>query len=181
MNIYRKKWINHYGEIPKDENGLTYEIHHIDGNRSNNDISNLIALSLKEHYLIHYNQGDYYAAFMISKKMKLTKQELNELKVRLKHPKSEKHKQNMSKAKKGKIFLDSHKNNLKKKKNILTCNVCGITGGANSIKRFHMENCGKYYEMKKEKCPHCGKESTKNALIRWHYDNCKQYKIPKNK
>lgn len=173
MNQYRKIWINHYGEIPKDENGLTYEIHHIDGNRKNNDISNLVAVSLKEHYLIHYNQKDYYAAFMISRKMKLSDVELSELKIRLKMPKSKRHKENMSKAKKGKIFLDSHKCNLKKKKEQLTCNNCGLIGGANSIKRFHMNNCGKYYEMKKEKCPHCGKESTKNALVRWHYDNCK--------
>lgn len=173
MNIYRKIWINHYGEIPVDENGLTYEIHHIDGNRKNNDISNLIAVSLKEHYLIHYNQKDYYAAFMISRKMKLSDVELSELKIRLKMPKSKKHKENMSIAKIGKIFKHSHKNNLKKTKKLLTCPKCGITGGSNSIKRFHFDNCGKPYIMKKEKCPYCGIESTKNALIRWHFDNCK--------
>lgn len=151
MNIYRKIWIEHYGEIPKDENGITYEIHHIDGNRKNNDISNLKAVSLKEHYLIHYSQKDYYAAFMISRKMKLSKLELNELKIRLKQPKTEEHKLNMSIAKKGKIFIESHKQNLKKPKKELTCPKCGLTGGSNAIKRFHFDNCGKPYIFKRNK------------------------------
>lgn len=173
MNIYRKIWIDHYGEIPLDENGITYEIHHIDGNRKNNDISNLKAVSIKEHYLIHYLQKDYYAAFMINRKLKLNKKELNELKIRLKQPKSKIHKENMSKAKKGKIFINSHKCNLRKPKQILTCPICNMTGGSNSMKRFHFENCGKPYLMKKEKCPYCGIESNKNILKRWHFDNCK--------
>ena len=41
MNKYRKIWESYYGPIPKDENGISYEIHHIDGNRDNNDINNL--------------------------------------------------------------------------------------------------------------------------------------------
>lgn len=39
-NKYRKIWIEHFGEIPKDEYGITYEIHHKDRDRSNNDITN---------------------------------------------------------------------------------------------------------------------------------------------
>lgn len=38
------------------------DIHHIDGNRANNDITNLIALNLEEHYTIHLEQGDLGAA-----------------------------------------------------------------------------------------------------------------------
>ena len=70
MNVnYRQIWKNHYGPIPKDENGVSYQIHHIDGNRSNNDLSNLMCVSIKEHYEIHLNQGDFAAAHVIKTKM----------------------------------------------------------------------------------------------------------------
>jgi len=53
---YRKIWSKIYGEIPKDELGRSYEIHHIDGNRNNNSIENLTCVSIKEHYEIHKKQ-----------------------------------------------------------------------------------------------------------------------------
>ena len=62
MINYRQIWKNHYGPIPKDENGISYQIHHIDGNRSNNDINNLMCVSIKEHYEIHLRQRDFAAA-----------------------------------------------------------------------------------------------------------------------
>ncbi len=68
---YRKIWKKHFGEIPIDENGRSYEIHHIDGNTKNNNISNLMCISIQEHYNIHYNQGDYGAAFRIAQRLKL--------------------------------------------------------------------------------------------------------------
>lgn len=36
-------------------------IHHIDGNKFNNDISNLLCCTSEEHYLIHLKQGDTVA------------------------------------------------------------------------------------------------------------------------
>lgn len=53
---YRKLWVKLKGEIPKDEFGRSYEIHHIDGNRKNNTIENLICVSIEEHYEIHKQQ-----------------------------------------------------------------------------------------------------------------------------
>jgi len=53
---YRKLWEQTYGVIPKDKYGRTYDIHHIDGNRNNNSITNLICLSLEDHYKIHLKQ-----------------------------------------------------------------------------------------------------------------------------
>lgn len=53
---YRKIWEQVHGQIPKDEQGRTYDIHHIDGNRKNNSIENLICLSLEDHYKIHLKQ-----------------------------------------------------------------------------------------------------------------------------
>ena len=84
VNIYtktnfRKIYKDHHGSIPKDENGRTYEIHHIDGNRNNNNISNLIALSIQEHYDIHYAQGDWGACFKIAKRLELSPEIKSEL------------------------------------------------------------------------------------------------------
>lgn len=67
---HRHVWIKHYGSIPYDENGQTYEIHHIDGNKDNNDISNLLCLSIREHSQIHFNKGEYAAAYAILKRSK---------------------------------------------------------------------------------------------------------------
>jgi hypothetical protein len=52
---YRKIWENHNGKIPVDERGVTYDIHHLDGNRKNNNISNLVCVSIDDHYKIHLN------------------------------------------------------------------------------------------------------------------------------
>lgn len=53
---YRKLWESTYGDIPKDDKGRSYEIHHKDGNRNNNELSNLMCVSLDEHYEIHSRQ-----------------------------------------------------------------------------------------------------------------------------
>lgn len=76
---YRKIYTDHYGPIPLDENGCPYDVHHIDGNYTNNHPSNLIALSRKEHYEVHYKQGDYFAAWLIAKDINKTKEEMSVL------------------------------------------------------------------------------------------------------
>lgn len=45
------------------------EIHHIDGDRTNNDPSNLLAVSIEEHLDIHYNQEDWGAVQAIKMRM----------------------------------------------------------------------------------------------------------------
>ena len=66
---YRRIYERHHGPIPKDELGRSYEIHHKDGNHSNNAIDNLQMVTIQEHFDIHYAQGDYTAASMIAKRM----------------------------------------------------------------------------------------------------------------
>ena len=55
------------------------EIHHIDGNHDNNDLTNLMAVTIKEHFEIHKSQGDYAAAFRISQRMNVSKEEKSRL------------------------------------------------------------------------------------------------------
>lgn len=43
MSIYRRLYEQAHGPIPKDKQGRSYEIHHIDGNRKNNPVYKYIA------------------------------------------------------------------------------------------------------------------------------------------
>jgi hypothetical protein len=76
---YRKIYESHHGKIPKDHNNRSFEIHHIDGDHSNNDPANLKAVSIEEHYNIHYNQGDYKACLLISRSMNVSPEEKSKL------------------------------------------------------------------------------------------------------
>ena len=79
MIDYRRLWIKHYGVIPIDSDGRSYEIHHVDGNRENNDISNLICVLIREHYNIHYEQEDWGACWGISQRINLLPEEISRL------------------------------------------------------------------------------------------------------
>ena len=74
---YRRIYEKHYGPIPKEINGRKYEIHHIDGNSHNNTLENLVALTLRDHYDLHYSQGDWAACLKIAAKMKLSSDEIS--------------------------------------------------------------------------------------------------------
>lgn len=66
---YKKIWIEHNGEIPKDENGMSYEIHHINNISTDDRIENLACISIQEHFDIHYKHGDYKACQLIAGRM----------------------------------------------------------------------------------------------------------------
>lgn len=68
---YRRLYESYYGPIPRDDQGRSFEIHHLDGDSTNNDISNLVCVSIQEHYDIHYQQGDWGACYSIAQRMKL--------------------------------------------------------------------------------------------------------------
>ena len=71
---HRKIFVENYGLIPEG-----YDIHHIDGNHDNNDPINLKAVSLQEHFDIHYSQGDYAAANRIAQRMGMSKEERSKI------------------------------------------------------------------------------------------------------
>jgi hypothetical protein len=72
---YRKIYEEHFGPIPKDSLGRSYDIHHIDGDSNNNDISNLVAVSIEEHYKIHKDQEDWGAAWAVAKRLNVSPEE----------------------------------------------------------------------------------------------------------
>lgn len=76
---YRKIYGNHYGSIPKDTDGRSYDIHHLDGNHSNNDPINLKAITIQEHYNIHLRQQDWGACLLLAKRMKISPEERSEI------------------------------------------------------------------------------------------------------
>ena len=74
---YRLIYEKAYGPIGKDDNGRALEIHHIDGDHTNNNISNLKLVTIDEHYDLHYAQGDYGACLLMAQRMNLTPAELS--------------------------------------------------------------------------------------------------------
>ena len=78
-DTHRKVWIAHHGPIPFDDDGYRHEIHHIDGDSINNSIDNLIALTIGEHYEIHFWQNDWAACQNIVIRMNITPEERSRL------------------------------------------------------------------------------------------------------
>ena len=149
MKKYRQIWKDQYGNIPTDENGISYEIHHIDGNKHNNSISNLLCVSIRDHYDIHYKQGDWNACLLISERLILSEEDKIELNKKV------------SQIQKG------------KKERIVICPHCKKQGGISAMKRWHFENCNKINGRSKRNfvCPHCNKSGGGN-MHQWHFNNC---------
>jgi hypothetical protein len=76
---YRKIWEKANGPIPTDDSGRTYEIHHIDGIKTNDSIDNLQLLTIQEHYDIHYASKDYGSCWAISLRMEISPNDRAEL------------------------------------------------------------------------------------------------------
>jgi len=75
MKDYRKIYERYY------ECSLLHgiDIHHIDGDHSNNDPLNLQPVSLEEHYNIHKEQKEYYAAYLIGRRMKIKPEDWSQM------------------------------------------------------------------------------------------------------
>lgn len=190
MSIYRNIYEKHFGSIPKDDSGRSYEIHHIDGNHSNNCIENLKCLSIQEHYDIHYSQGDLWACWSIGKRMNLDPKIISELssnlqkervrngthhlldrkkaketfELRMKrgdHPFSKENNPSIKRIKNGTHqFLDS----AKQRELSIKSNADRINNGTHNFKLKWI-------------CPHCNKTGENQTnYIRWHGDNCKKKK-----
>jgi hypothetical protein len=62
--LHRVVWANHNCEIP-----VGYVIHHIDLNRSNNDIKNLRLMSARDHAKLHYELSSGFREFRHRRKI----------------------------------------------------------------------------------------------------------------
>jgi len=163
-NNYRKIYKQHHGPIPKDENGRRYDIHHIDGDHTNNLPDNLIAIPIQEHYDIHYAQKDYGACFLIAPRLKMSANVLSELAS----------KRNKQQLENGTHVFQSGmqtKNNLIRSQN----GTHPFLGGnvQRDMHRKNLEN-GTHFGKMVWTCPHCGKNGrNKSNYTRYHGSNCK--------
>lgn len=74
---YRRIYSSIHGTIPTDLDGRSFDIHHIDYDHTNNNPSNLIAVSIQEHYNIHYTNGDYGACARIAARLNMQPAEIS--------------------------------------------------------------------------------------------------------
>lgn len=152
---YRKIYEEHYGEIPKDSLGRSYDIHHIDGDYTNNDISNLIAVSIEEHYKIHRDQKDWGAAWSVAKRLNTTPEEKSEItrQMNLSRSKNGTHWSQVASKNGTHHFQDpEHQRKMNKiclergthsSQQLWICEKCGKSGKhLVNYNRYHGENCG---------------------------------------
>lgn len=167
MSIYRKIYEQFNGSIPLDNNGKTYDIHHIDGNHKNNILSNLIALSIQDHFDVHFKQGDYRACSAIALRLNKTKEEISNLN-KLAADK---------RVKDGKCNFNSEFAKKIQKKLVEEGKHHMLGDGSfqrNIQKKLIAE--GNHNTLESVTCPHCNKSGQSVAMKRWHFDNCKELK-----
>ena len=169
----RKIWIKHHGEIPVDANGRKYDIHHIDGDHTNNDISNLIALSIDDHYKVHLEQHDYRACHAIGLRMNTLPSEISAIA-----------RQNALDRFSSGTHPFQHLGNreyLKGKNNPMcrpeVAKKQGDTMRGKTKSLVHksaMSKAAKARCSEKVKCKYCGIEASMMNYRRWHNENCKE-------
>ncbi len=162
---YRKIYEKHYGKIPVDETGRSYDIHHIDGDRSNNDPLNLKAVSIQEHYDIHFAQGDFGACTLIKKSMILTPEEQSRL-IR---------EHNKKLVKNGTHnFLGGKMQQETQRKRVEEGKHHWLSGDLQRISTQKRLKEGTHPFQLEWTCHHCGTSGKNKAMFnRWHNENCK--------
>ena len=178
LKNYRWLWEKHNGPIPKDKNGISYQIHHIDGNHNNNELSNLICVSLDEHIKIHREQGDWASVVFLE-------QMRGSYVTGWKH--SEETKQKISEQNKNGICGMKGKNHSEETKIKMSKSAMGIIPDESTREKMRyakLNNPTKYWLGKSRKgmkqnhptyeCPYCGKVGKGTAMFKWHFDNCKK-------
>lgn len=179
---YRKIYETNYGPIPFDNEGRRYDIHHIDNDHTNNDPTNLKAVTLQEHYDIHWEQGQWTSCLLISKRMKISPEEKSKL-VSL---------SNKERVANGTHHFAGNTNPTYARLANGTHHFLGgemqtrtvrdrVANGTHHLlggeiqkrtSKKRMEE-GTHHLLKVYVCPHCKKEGQGMIMARWHGDNCK--------
>ena len=171
MPNYRKLYESVFGKIPSDSQGRSYEIHHIDGNHSNNSIENLVCISIEEHYNIHFSQGDFNAANLIAERFNL------EYLRGFKRPHSEKTKAKLRKPKQSRENYQGPKSATHKESIRLA--RLGTTRSEETKLKMSLCKVGKIpnQNLIQTICPFCKKKGQLIAMKRWHFSNCKEKEV----
>lgn len=64
IRLHREVYADHHGAVPE---GL--DVHHVDGDKANNDIANLVAISRSEHLKGHYREAPIPRADLSKRKI----------------------------------------------------------------------------------------------------------------
>lgn len=196
IHNHRRIYEAHFGKIPKESDGRPYEIHHIDGDHQNNDIVNLKCVTIKEHYDIHFSQGDYYACYKIAGKMKVSQQQLSLLSSlsNKKRIAAGTHNLTGGEAIRKRIVDGTYHLTTVTRQRVLngTHNLLGgdtqrkshrkrIENGTHhflgsAINKTRLDN-GTHHCLKVNICPHCNKSGKGPTMFRFHFDKCKE-KLP---
>jgi len=78
---YRAIWEEAFGPIPREADGRSYEIHHINGDHHDNRLENLECLTIQQHFDRHIDMGDPFGAMFIAQRIGKTPQELRALQL----------------------------------------------------------------------------------------------------
>jgi hypothetical protein len=182
---YRRIYERHYGPIPKDEFGRSYDIHHKDKNRENNNPENLIALSRQEHFDLHYSQGDYNACNFLRVGLSLTPEQISEISSLEQKQRVANGTHNFLGGKiqqervaNGTHHLLSGEIQSRYNKKAVEEGTHNFLGGQqqreSAAKLIASGRHGLLKEnRKKVTCPHCGKTGDNNLMKRYHFNNCK--------
>jgi hypothetical protein len=185
MAKYRRVWERQHGPIPPG-----YHIHHVDGDRKNNDVSNLACVSPDEHYDIHFRQGDLSACYILNANRKrwdpektsqlskaVQRRRLDEGTHNFLDP--EQHRatgdnnrrlQN-AKVAKGEHHWQTEEHSKRTSERLKGTKRGPETGKKISAKLMGNKNaCGPKPRIE---CPHCGLVGGSSQMKRWHFDNCK--------
>jgi hypothetical protein len=131
MSIYRRNknhrkiYEQHFGSIPKEPNGRTYEVHHLDGDPNNNDPTNLVTVTLQDHFDIHFSQGDFRACSLLGIRLKLGAAEIKLLRKRAADSLRDKTIHKLINVD-GSIFIGTREEFLNKYPNVHDGNLCKI-------------------------------------------------------
>lgn len=188
--VYRKIYEQHYGPIPVDSEGRTFDVHHADFDPTNDNPKNLVALSIVDHFWVHWINGDYGACLKIATKMRQSPETLSTLarQYQLSRVANGTHhfldkKFQSKQGKKGFAknvengtarFLDPgwQKELALKRVADGTCAFCD-SETQRELARRALEN-GTHSSQKVHTCPHCGKVGKGGGMLRWHFENCKE-------
>jgi len=139
LGLHQYVWIKNNGAIPKG-----YEIHHINGDKSDNSIKNLALLTRKEHRSIHMKQRCDDGSVNSKQQIEECRRRLNSVR----HLASQWHK-----SKEGLAWHKKHAKGMKQylyKRHTVIC-----------------EYCGKRFETKSNRARFC----CKCCKTKWYYHN----------